>query len=633
MLKTLCLENEEESVMAKVDIPTLASQIVEGLGGKENLAQINHCATRLRVVVNDPAKLNTEGLKKTKGVLGVEVSGDQVQVIVGQIIEDLFLAVEKKTGTTSKAAAGPKKKKTVMQVFSDFLLMMAGIMSPIIPALITAGFLSTLLTILQLVFGIDSSNSTYAILNNFAQAVFYFLPVFVAYTSAKKFDTEPVLAMLLACALLYPDWVDMAANGGYTTYFGLPVLLTTYNGAVIQIILSVFIMAKLDKLLKRIIPEVVRHFLKPFILILIMSVITLTLTGPLGGLVTDYIAIGIDWIRQVAPWAAVPAIILFSSTVGLVCPGFHLALIPIATASLETVGYDDLINIWFLCCTITPGFIALAVGLKSKNNQCRQVAFPAALSALLGGISEPTTYGITYKMVRPYYAYFITAFTASILAGILKLKCYAFGGYSLTNIMLYLGTDLDYTNFRNALIVVAYIAVMSFVTTYLIGFDDSVYNDDDEEEPVKAPKADVSLAMPAKGQYVAQQDLSDATFAQGVLGACFGVKPEDGVVTAPVNGKVVSVADTGHAIGIETADGAQILVHIGIDSVKLDGKGLKPCVVKGQKVHTGDKIATFDQKLFAQEGIDDTVVCVLMNTDEYKNVECGKPGVPLLAKA
>ena len=149
MLKTLCLENEEESVMAKVDIPTLASQIVEGLGGKENLAQINHCATRLRVVVNDPAKLNTEGLKKTKGVLGVEVSGDQVQVIVGQIIEDLFLAVEKKTGTTSKAAAGPKKKKTVMQVFSDFLLMMAGIMSPIIPALITAGFLSTLLTILQ----------------------------------------------------------------------------------------------------------------------------------------------------------------------------------------------------------------------------------------------------------------------------------------------------------------------------------------------------------------------------------------------------------------------------------------------------------------------------------------------------
>ena len=622
--------------MAQINIPELAAGIIAGLGGKENLAQINHCATRLRVVLKDPKKADTAALQKLKGVLGVELRGDQGQVIVGQIIEDLYLNVEKLTGSLSGNGDKPaeKEKKGIARVFSDFLLMMAGIMSPVIPALITAGFLSTLLIILQLVFHVDATNSTYRILNNFAQSVFYFLPVFVAYTSAKKFDTEPVLAMLLACALLYPDWVTMAAEGGFTSYFGLPVLLTTYNGAVSQIILSVFIMSKIDKLLKRIIPEVIRHFLKPFLLILIMSVITLTLTGPLGGLLTNYIAIGIDWVRSVAPWAAVPAIILFACTIGLVCPGFHLALIPIATASLAAVGYDDLINIWFLCCTLTPGFIALAVALKTKSNNCRQISIPAALSALFGGISEPTTYGILYKMVKPFYAYFFTAFTASIIAGIMHLKCYAFGGYSLTNIMLYLGPNLDYANFRNALIVVAYIAIMSFVSTYLIGFDDSVYDDaEDADKPAELPRqlASIQLSMPAEGDYVKQEDIPDPTFAKGILGACFGVKPSGSRILSPVSGKVVSVADTRHAVTILADSGAEILIHIGIDSVNLKGEGLETLVRVGQQVSPGTPIAQYDKAVFAKAGIDDTIVCVLLNSDDYKTVSCQSREMPMSA--
>ncbi len=467
------------------NIPMMAQQIVKEIGGRGNVAQLNHCATRLRVNVADPAKVNVDALKKINGVLGVELTGDYLQVIVGAIIEDLFLATESLTGVTGggniEKAQGPKQKKSVAQVFSSFLLMMAGILSPVVPALIASGLLSSVLTVMSLVLHVDATTSpTYAILNNLSQTVFYFLPVLVAYTSAKRFGTEPVLAMVLACFLLYPDWVSAAAEGGFTSYFGLPVLRTTYNGAVIQIILSVFIMAQLDKVLKKVIPEVARHFLKPFLLLLLTSITTLTVTGPLGGLFTDYIAMGVNTIREVAPWAVVPAIILFASTVGLVMPGFHLALIPIAMANIGTVGYDDFINIWFFCCTITPGFIALAVGLKTRKSSLRQIAFPACLSALLGGISEPTTYGICYKMVKPFYAYFITAFTTGILAGLLHLKCYAFGGYSLTNILLYLGGNGDTANFRNALILVAYMAIMSFITVNLIGFDDSVYDDEEE---------------------------------------------------------------------------------------------------------------------------------------------------------
>lgn len=632
--------------MSKPDISKLAQSIVKGLGGKENLSQINHCATRLRVTLKDPAKADVDSVKKIGGVMGVELRGDQAQVIVGQIIEDLFLEVEKLTGKiASDGKPETKEKKTIPQLFSSFLLMMAGIMSPVIPALIAAGFLATLLTIMQVFFHVDPTNSTYVILNNFAQSVFYFLPVFVAYSSAKKFDTEPVLAMLLACALLYPDWVSMAAEGGFTSYFGLPVMLTTYNGAVIQIILSIYIMSRLDRWLKRVIPEVVRHFLKPFILLLAMSVITLTVTGPLGGLVTDYIAIGINWVRSVAPWAAVPAIILFASTVGLLCPGFHLALIPIALTSLATVGYDDLINIWFLCCTITPGFVALAIALKSKSNKCRQIAFPATLSALLGGISEPTTYGLLYKMVRPFYAYFFTAFTASILAGFLNLKCFSFGGYSLTNIMLYLGPNLDYANFRNAIIVVVYIAIASFVSTYLIGFDDSVYDEDEsdaateikvigadgEDSEGSGVTAGISLRMPVSGEFIPQEKIGDSTFAQGVLGACFGVKPTDTKISAPASGKIVAIAKSNHAVTMVTPEGAEILIHIGVDSVKLDGRGLEVLVKKNQTVKAGDAIAAYDKALFDAEGIDDTVVCILLNSKSYASVEC-KPGeVPLLA--
>lgn len=473
--------------ITKAEMPALAEQIVKCLGGKENVARINHCATRLRVNPVDMEKVGKDGLKRLHGVIGIDSSKAELQIIVGAIIEDLYLEVEKITGNGGGAVADdvPFWKKRPSEIFSNFLLLMAGCLSPVIPALIASGLLATVLTIMTLVLHVDAStSSTYSILYNLSQTVFYFMPVLVAYTSAKKFGTEPVLAMVLACFLLYPDWVA-GADGSFTHYFGLPVLRATYNGAVIQIILSVFVMSLLDKWLKKVIPEAARHFVKPFALLLLMSIITLTVTGPLGGLLTNYIYAFVVAVRSVAPWAGVPVIVLLNTTLGLIAPGFHLALIPIATASLAAVGYDDLINIWFFCCTITPGFISLAVMLRTKKSLLRQTAFSCCLSALLGGISEPTLYGICYKMVRPYYAYLITALSTAVLAGLLHLKCYAFGGYSLTNILLYLGPNLDYANFRNALLLVGFMLIMSFITVNLIGFDDSCY----EETAVAAQDA------------------------------------------------------------------------------------------------------------------------------------------------
>lgn len=604
----------------KLDFTKMASEIIENLGGKENLRNVNHCATRLRVVVKDNAKVNESAIKKINGVMGTAVSNGETQVIVGAVIEDLFIEVEKLAGKTDGSKTSGKK--SIKDLFVNFLQLMAGIMSPVIPSLIAAGFITCLLLILNLVFKVETTNSTYVILNNLAQSVFYFLPVFVAYTSAKKFDTEPVLAMLLACFLLYPEWVNMVSTGGFTSYFGIPTLLTTYNGAVLQIILSVFVMSKIDGMLKKYLPISVRHFLKPFLLIVITSVITLTLTGPMGGLITNYIAAFIDFVRNVAPWATVPAIIIFASTVGLLCPGFHLALIPLATTSLAQYGYDDIINIWFFCCTITPGFIALAVALKTKRRSLKEIAFPASLSALFGGISEPTIYGISYKMPVIFLCSTVTSIITAIYAGLVGLKCYGFGGYSLTNILLYMGPNADTQNFIKALIGVAIMAICSFVFVFIAKWDDRIY-DEESNEDGKPLRVNSELKAPVIGEFVKQEDIEDDVFASGTLGKCFGIHPQVGEITSPLDGVINSIAPTNHAITIKGDNGAEVMIHIGIDSLKLDNE-ITTYIKAGDKVKTGQKIAYIDREGFKVKEIKDTVITIILNGNEYKDIKINK---------
>lgn len=616
--------------MAGKNYGEMARQIVEHFGGKENISWLNHCATRLRINPTDKSKVDLKALEKVPGVLGVADNGEEVQVIIGQSVEQLYPEVEALVGKTTQAPA-EQKKKSLGEAASSFLLMMAGIMSPIIPALTTAGFLCVLLTLLKLLGVIQTTDSTYIILNSFAQAAFYFLPIYVAYTSARKFETEPVLAMLLAAALLYPDWVTLVTTltgegQTFTSYFGIPVYLMTYNGGVIQIVLSVWVMSKVDHWLSRVIPEVVRYFLKPFLLILIMSVVTLAVTGPLGGFVTNGLAAGISWLNSNIPWLAVPAIILFSVTIGQLVAGFHLALVPLATQAIQTVGYDTVVTIWFYCFTLSAGFVSLAVALKAKNSKCRQIAWPAALSGLIGGISEPTVYGIAYKMVKPYYALAITSVISGLVAGILGLKSYGYGSNSIPGMLLFLGPNGDVANLRNAIIVLAVMAVLSFVLVYAFGFDDSIYGEDDDDaekaaEVPSRPAENLEVTLPGKGTYIAQKDIADPTFANGTVGPCFGMKPANNSIKAPVTGTVTMIASTNHAVGITTADGAQVMVHIGIDSVKLGGKGIKVFVSTGQKVKAGDEIAKYDKMLFDKEGIDDTIVTVLLDADDFTKIE------------
>ncbi|MCF0111236.1 MAG: PTS transporter subunit EIIC, partial [Erysipelotrichaceae bacterium] len=304
-------------------------------------------------------------------------------------------------------------------------------------------------------------------------------PMMVAYTSAKKFNVEIPMAMLLAGILLYPGWVNMVNAGsetGFISYFGLPVYLATYESSTLPIVLSVWVMSKVDAVLKKIIPNVIRYFLKPVCLILIMSLITFTVTGPLGYLITDYIAAGINFVRQTTPWLTVPAIYLFSMTFGMFCPGFHLALIPIATTNFMTLGYDDVINLWFFAGTTVPGFTALWFSLKTKSVKGRNVGIPAAISALFGGISEPTTYGILYRVPVLFFVNGISGFLVTVYNGIVGTKAYAFGAYYLTNLPLFYSAS-DPSNMTKAFIAVGIAAVLTFVGVMFTNWE---YPEDDE---------------------------------------------------------------------------------------------------------------------------------------------------------
>lgn len=628
-----------------LDYEKMSKQILQNIGEAENLTTVNHCATRLRLGVKDINKINKNELAKIDGVLGVEVMPDQIQIIVGQIIEDLYHSFKQASGfsgtSSNKPVSSLDKKKNLGTLFIDFLELVAKIMAPVIPALICAGFFSLIIIVAQMIFHMKTTDSTYIILNSLGQTALYFLPVMVAYSSAKQFNTSPILAIMLASFLLYPDWINLVAKGsssGFTSYFGLPVHLQTYNGQVVQIILSIWIMSILDSWFKKVIPNAVRYFLKPVLLMLIMSVITLTITGPLGGLFTNGLGIFIAFLRKNVPWLAVPAIYTFAMTLGVFMPGFHLALIPIATQNLSTLGYDDIINIWFMAGTMVPGFVALWVALKTKDVKGKNISWTAAISALFGGISEPTLYGILYKIPVLYGVNFFTGLVLCIYNGIVGTKAYAYGAYYLTNLLLFYNSK-DPSNLYKAIGGIILIAVVSFVGVWftkwswndetndsvpslksIFGRNQSTEKNSNLTAKVANKLSDTTIFAPAAGKIVFQKEIKDHAFASGSLGTCFGVKPVNDDIFSPIDGIINSIAPTKHAITIQGNAGDSVMIHLTLDSMKVQSADISLLIKEGEQVVQGQKIAILHRKKFKERKLDDTVITVLLNSNDYQSV-------------
>lgn len=608
---------------------SLASQIVKQAGGAKNIKSITNCATRLRMYIKNPNKFNQEEMEKIDGVMGVQLSGAQHQVIVGPTAIHLCKAIQDEFNIAS-ASGGKKKEKAEGNIINRFLEMISGCIAPLVPALAASGFIKVILTILSMVGLLSSDSHTYLLLNTASDVVFYFMPMILAYTSAKRFQCNEVLAIVVSGLLLHPEFISLVTKtqeaGQAIHFLGLPVTQTSYNGTVVPVILTVWVMSYVEKLIDKYLPDVVTHLFRPLLIVLIMAPIAMIVTGPIGVIIGEGLAIVLQAIFAKAGWLALAITLLLSSFICMT--GMHLAMIPIAMTSIAQNGYDEFVLVMFLCFTLSQGAAALAVLLKTKNSNLRQLAIPAAISGLFGGTSEPALYGICVKMKKPLYATMIGSTIAGIYAGLVHLKVFNFGLYSVFGLPGYYSAQYT-SNLQHALITSAIAIFGTMISVWILGFDDSVYGGENLEE-FENQKTEtildeevntIEIVSPTSGKLIPMREINDDIFSAGVIGEAMGVMSEDGICYSPVDGVVETVFQTKHAIGFKSNEGAEVLLHVGIDSVNLEGKGFEIFIKEGDIVKKGQKVLTYDKNVFVQNKIDETAVLIVSNSRDYKGVK------------
>lgn len=601
-----------------MDYSKLASSILKNVGGDANVANVTHCATRLRFNLKDTSKANIEAVKKIKGVMGVVDKGGQFQVIIGSDVSNVYAEVLKLGNFQKGASIDAGEKKGGVAAVLD---VVSGIFTPILPAITGAGMLKAVLSLLTTLGVMSTKSQTYEILNFISDAAFFFLPMLLAYTSAIKFKCNPFMAMTIAGVLLHPSFSALAAAGKPIHFLGLPVTPASYSSSVIPIILSVWLMSYVEKLADRISPKPIKFFSKPLITLLIVAPVALIAIGPLGTIIGVFLGKGINFINGKAGWLVGLLMGAFSPL--LVMTGMHYGLFPVVMPEFASLGYDSMMVPGMLAANVAQGAAALCVAVKTKNKELKQLAGSSGLTAVLG-ITEPAMYGVNLKLKRPFTGVMIGGGVAGLYAGIVGLKCYGMASPGLASIPIFIGPKPS--NFINALITCAIAFVVTFAATWFLGFEDPVEEEDIEEENSevivkKQPLTKkINIASPVTGEVVSLSKVSDETFAKEIMGKGIAIIPTKGRVVSPISGKVGSVFNTKHAIGLISEEGTEVLIHIGIDTVKLGGKYFTAHVKAGDTVKVGDLLVEFDKDAIQAEGYELITPVVITNSDNYLDI-------------
>lgn len=455
------------------DYKALAQSIVKELGGPENITKIFHCATRLRVQLKDMDVVNLEEMKRLEGVLGAVVSAGGVQVIIGNDVPKVYEKVMTLYNLESPVTSPENRKDDEKgNIFSKLLNVLSAIMGPAIPLIMVSGLISAVLVLLNKA-GLDPNSSTSTILTMISKAALYFLPVLLAYTSAKKFGTDIMTSVFLGAIMISPTLIGLGDAGSYVTLFGLPVKIVDYTSSLIPIILTIWVYSYVEKLVEKIVPNAVKFVFRPFLSVVIMIPIMLCLTGPIGSYIGDIVCNIMIGLNNVAPWASVLVVGCLAPL--LVLTGMHIALIPIVITSFATVGFDAMLFVAFIGMNFSQFGVALACLLKTKNANLKTLASSCALTAFLAGVTEPTLYGICVRMKKPLIATWIACIANAIFCAIFSVKVYSFGAPSFFTMPIFLNPDGTMSNLYFAIAATALTIVVSFVATWMIGFDDSVY--------------------------------------------------------------------------------------------------------------------------------------------------------------
>lgn len=608
----------------QMDYKQLAQDILQNVGGKENIISFTHCATRLRFNLKDVTLANIDQLKNRQGIMGVVNKGGQFQVVIGSDVPNVYRELNELGNFDS--ADSSQQEKDDRNVFIRALDTIAGIFTPIIPAITGAGILKALMALLVALKWINTGSQTYQILNIMADAAFFFLPFLIAYSAAKKFRCNPLMAMSIAGVLLHPNFIAMVntakAAGGSIHFIGLPVTLATYSSSVIPIILGIWFMSFIEPLADKVSPKAVKFFTKPLLTLLITAPVTLIVLGPLGNIIGDGIAAGISFLNQYASWL-VP-LLVGTLTPLMVMTGTHYGLIPIGINNIATAGFDTVVGPGMLGSNIAQGGAALAVALKTKNSTMRQVATSAGITAVCG-ITEPAMYGVNLKLKRPLIAAMIGGGVSGLFLGIMGVGRYTSGSPGLLALPGYIGTE-GFTNILYACIGSVIAFVVAFAATFILGFQDTPETGDRLEEASKDGGHvdhvhDTTILAPANGRVIPLSEVPDPTFAEEILGKGAAIVPSTGLIVSPADGVVDHIFDTAHAVGVKSESGADILIHVGIDTVNLKGKHFKAFVKKGDPVKAGDPLIEFDLDAVKQAGYDITTPVVITNSADYGTIE------------
>ncbi|MGV3050261.1 beta-glucoside-specific PTS transporter subunit IIABC [Streptococcus hyovaginalis] len=613
--------------MASKDYTELAKDIVAHVGGKDNVVNLRHCVTRLRFVLKDEAKADTDYLKARDGVVTVVKAGGQYQVVIGNHVPDVYAAVLEQ-GVQGVGSLDTDEGDTPKgNLFDRFVDLISGIFQPFLGALAAAGIIKGLVAILTAVFGLNATNSAlYVILNAAGDGFFQFLPIMIALTAARKFKMGEFTAMAIAAALVYPTLptaLPVLKEAGLDHILGIPFELPaagSYLQTVMPVILAVWVASIIEKFMKKITPDVVKLFVVPFVTILITVPLTFLLVGPLANLVSDLLSKGFTAVMGFSP--LLYGILLGAAWQVMVMFGLHWAIVPLAILQFSQNGWSNILLAAALPNFTQTGVLA-AIMLKTKEQKVKTISAPALISSLFG-VTEPAIYGVTLPMKIPFYI--SCAVSALIGAGLsfFDLKNYAMGALGIFMYPGYVSPEAGLTPmwimiaFSIAAVLISFIVQMLAPVPILFGSTASEASVVAVEEIVDI-KQDI-IASPLIGNVVALENVPDEVFASGAMGKGIAIDPSDGVVVAPANAEVSLVFPTNHAIGLKTENGAEILIHIGMDTVSLAGKGFKNFVEVGDKVTPGQKLLEFDLNAIKAAGLPVITPIIITNTDAYTDV-------------
>lgn len=617
-----------------MDYKPLAKTIVDNIGGKDNVKSVVHCATRLRFTLNDSSKANTEVLSKTKGVLKVVDAGGQYQIVIGPDVPQVYQEVLSIGGFEALAPVEEENKDDTRSTLSKVLESIASIFQPVIPAITGAGLLKAFIALAGTLGWLKSGTQTHTLLNAMADSAFYFLPMLLAMSSAKKFKCNQGTAIALAGFLIYPSFISMVKDPEVTKillFNIIPVTKASYTSSVIPIILGVWFMSYVEHSVQKICPKAVKFFFVPFLSLFIGGIVTVSLLGPLGTWASNWINVFFKWLKDTAPWL-VPTVV-GATTPLLVMTGTHYGLIPIGTQNLGSVGHDMVVGPGMLVSNTAQGAAGLAVAARSKNPDTKQLASSAGLTGLLG-ITEPILYGINLKFTFPLYASMIGGAVGGLYLGLTGVERFAAGSPGLLVLPVYIPTEaamavgFTMSNLVNAVIGVCIAMAVAFVASWILfgvwakkGKLDA--SEIGAEEPKKKETKDsglVTVYAPVVGEAVELSKVKDQVFASGAMGKGLAIEPMVGEVVAPCDGTISAFFPTGHAIGITSDDGVEVLIHVGMDTVNLNGEGFKPQVKEGAKVKKGQLLLKFDIDFIKSKGLSTVTPVIITNTNDLKDV-------------